>query len=360
MRSVLTAAAAVCAMALTAIPAQAVPARSADALPTVEGVPVLAQTWIGGPSGTPEAVLTVHGVRRVDGGTVLYYSMGIPEGTDVTSTAFFSSYGGGFYNTLSQRPGSSQLMCDAAAIDVAGGKAYTALRTGSASRCLSTPASAGFKATPQAPHAAKVAYTIVAPVPDSVTKVDVFIGSQLLQDVPVEDGLLEPVSADESPVVGTGWPKVDTASVTTAVEPDGAVFALTSRVQDIEKKVTEAKGKQGSSLEIDAKVLFASDSSTLTGSASSVIATVAASIKAAGTSGTVVVTGHTDSTNTDAYNLALSKRRAASVVAALKPQVPSGITLRAVGKGETEPIASNATEQGRALNRRVTVTLPGK
>ena len=70
------------------------------------------------------------------------------------------------------------------------------------------------------------------------------------------------------------------------------------------------------------------------------------------------MTGHTDSTASDAYNLDLSNRRAAAVVSALAPRIPPGITITAVGKGESEPIADNGTPEGRALNRRVTITLP--
>jgi outer membrane protein OmpA-like peptidoglycan-associated protein len=65
------------------------------------------------------------------------------------------------------------------------------------------------------------------------------------------------------------------------------------------------------------------------------------------------VRGHTDSVDTDASNLALSTGRAASVVAYL---VKAGIApdrLQSKGFGESSPIATNGTEEGRKLNRRV-------
>lgn len=72
----------------------------------------------------------------------------------------------------------------------------------------------------------------------------------------------------------------------------------------------------------------------------------------------LLVEGHTDATNTDAYNLDLSERRARSVVAALvKLGVEPG-RLQAKGFGRTRPVADNATAQGRALNRRVEVSAP--
>jgi OOP family OmpA-OmpF porin len=67
----------------------------------------------------------------------------------------------------------------------------------------------------------------------------------------------------------------------------------------------------------------------------------------------VVVEGHTDSTGSDAYNQGLSQRRADSVLNYLvRKGVPAG-RLTARGFGESNPVASNDTAEGRALNRRV-------
>jgi len=68
----------------------------------------------------------------------------------------------------------------------------------------------------------------------------------------------------------------------------------------------------------------------------------------------VTVEGHTDSTGSDAYNQKLSERRANAVVKYLVNTV--GVPadkLTAVGYGESRPVASNDTEEGRAKNRRV-------
>jgi len=69
----------------------------------------------------------------------------------------------------------------------------------------------------------------------------------------------------------------------------------------------------------------------------------------------VEIAGHTDSDGNDAYNLALSQRRAESVVAWLVERGIAASRLVPVGKGESEPVAGNATADGRALNRRVEV-----
>jgi OOP family OmpA-OmpF porin len=63
--------------------------------------------------------------------------------------------------------------------------------------------------------------------------------------------------------------------------------------------------------------------------------------------------GHTDSTGSAAYNQRLSERRAQAAVDYLVSKgVPAG-QLRAVGRGESAPVASNDTNDGRAQNRRV-------
>ncbi|WP_070887765.1 OmpA family protein [Pseudomonas sp. D1-3] len=66
------------------------------------------------------------------------------------------------------------------------------------------------------------------------------------------------------------------------------------------------------------------------------------------------VEGHTDSVGTDAYNQKLSERRANAVRDVLVNQYGVGADrVNSVGYGESRPVADNATEEGRAINRRV-------
>ena len=67
----------------------------------------------------------------------------------------------------------------------------------------------------------------------------------------------------------------------------------------------------------------------------------------------VEVAGHTDSANSDAYNRDLSQRRADTVLGYFVGQGVEADRLSAKGYGEAEPIADNATSEGRSKNRRV-------
>jgi len=67
----------------------------------------------------------------------------------------------------------------------------------------------------------------------------------------------------------------------------------------------------------------------------------------------IMVIGHTDSKGSNKYNQTLSESRANSVTHYTNQNGISNDRLSAIGKGETDPIATNSTEEGSALNRRV-------
>ncbi|HDP89862.1 MAG TPA: glycine zipper 2TM domain-containing protein [Thioalkalivibrio sp.] len=71
----------------------------------------------------------------------------------------------------------------------------------------------------------------------------------------------------------------------------------------------------------------------------------------------IEIAGHTDSVGSESYNQALSERRALSVARFLEGQNITPSRIDPIGFGELRPIATNATEEGRALNRRVELTL---
>ena len=67
----------------------------------------------------------------------------------------------------------------------------------------------------------------------------------------------------------------------------------------------------------------------------------------------IEIVGHTDDLGNDAYNLDLSRRRAKAVMQYLLDNKIPASRLRSKGEGEAKPIATNATDEGRAQNRRV-------
>jgi len=74
----------------------------------------------------------------------------------------------------------------------------------------------------------------------------------------------------------------------------------------------------------------------------------------------IEVVGHTDDVGDDAYNMDLSEKRAAAVSQYLIDSGVDGSKMVAIGAGESQPITTNTTEQGRAENRRVEVLVLGR
>lgn len=102
-------------------------------------------------------------------------------------------------------------------------------------------------------------------------------------------------------------------------------------------------------------VNFEFDSAKLNGSASSILNEGAAVIKDHPEI-RVEVQGHTDSVGSEAYNQKLSEKRAESVKSYLEGQGVESSRISASGKGESDPVATNDTAEGRAANRRVEIS----
>ena len=75
---------------------------------------------------------------------------------------------------------------------------------------------------------------------------------------------------------------------------------------------------------------------------------------------TVLIEGYTDSTGTVPHNQELSERRAGAVRTALQEMGVAGGRVTARGYGQSNPVASNDTQQNRQLNRRVEIVLSGE
>jgi outer membrane protein OmpA-like peptidoglycan-associated protein len=71
----------------------------------------------------------------------------------------------------------------------------------------------------------------------------------------------------------------------------------------------------------------------------------------------IIIEGHTDSTGKDDYNMALSEKRAKAVQDYLVQQKVDKSRMSAKWYGESKPIASNDTEEGKSQNRRVEISI---
>lgn len=107
-------------------------------------------------------------------------------------------------------------------------------------------------------------------------------------------------------------------------------------------------------LTLTERLLFPSNESALQPGQQEQLGTLASRLGAVGIS-TARVEGHTDSTGTSAYNLALSQARAQAVAAPLQAGGMRFAADQIVGRGETLPLSGNDTADGRQDNRRVVI-----
>ena len=112
------------------------------------------------------------------------------------------------------------------------------------------------------------------------------------------------------------------------------------------------------SIEVDLKseASFASGSSDVKPSFSTALSKLGGVVKQYDST-MVHVIGHTDSQGSDSFNKQLSERRALAVAGALTAAGVDSSRVRAEGRGEAQPEASNTTAEGRSENRRVEIYL---
>lgn len=140
------------------------------------------------------------------------------------------------------------------------------------------------------------------------------------------------------------WRDSNWTPATAAPGCDGALVAKATITQS---KVT-----------LQADTLFDFDKSSLKPEGRAALDQVATGIKGIKLEVAIAV-GNTDSVGTDAYNMALGQRRAQAVKAYLVTKGVPAEKIYTESKGKSNPVASNATAEGRAQNRRVDLEVIG-
>lgn len=118
-----------------------------------------------------------------------------------------------------------------------------------------------------------------------------------------------------------------------------------------------AETPRGWELSVNDRLLFASDDAEIDPGNAARITRLAAALSDVGIA-RLRVEGHADATGTAAYNRGLSEARAKAVADRLATGRITRSAIQTLGLGETIPIESNATREGRAENRRVVIIVP--
>ena len=170
----------------------------------------------------------------------------------------------------------------------------------------------------------------------------------------VAETQLADASADprKSAVVRAGVKPVDTRSVDEYMDQQEAML----REQLDGTGVTVTRMGEIIVLSMPGSATFASGSSEVESAFHPVLDSVAVVLDEFNQT-YVDIVGHTDSKGSKEYNQRLSEKRAKSVARYLESNAVIGARVKADGMGEDEPIATNETREGRAMNRRVEIKL---
>ena len=151
-------------------------------------------------------------------------------------------------------------------------------------------------------------------------------------------------------------------TTTTTAPPPSTTTTTTAPPLGSAGDGTESVVRKGDQLEVTlaTDVLFEFNSATLAPSATASLAALAPRIASSAAHGVVSIVGHTDSVGADAFNQSLSEARAQAVQAVLAAARPD-LQFQVSGRGASEPVAPNQiaghdNPEGRARNRRVTIT----
>ena len=159
--------------------------------------------------------------------------------------------------------------------------------------------------------------------------------------------------------------KVDLSTAQTGINkyPPAATeladpVAIERYTRALDDSTSTQAGSKDITVTLASDVTFASDSADLTPAADTQLQTVATQLGQHPDGGTLTIVGHTDDIQDDAYNQTLSDKRANAVKTKLEQLTKLDKWKTSVsGKGESQPKIKDTTDQARAANRRVEITL---
>ena len=238
-------------------------------------------------------------------------------------------------------------------------------------RLLDLPTNRGWVATASVENKVKDNYNKLSLKPGASTSCFVLFGAVDAKEVTVfvpQAGFVTVNVLDSSAAAASGidFKAIDKAFDSVAnpnyeAEPDQALAApvpIERYTKALDDSTSTHTGSKDITVTLASDVTFASDSADLTSAADAQLQTVAGQLAQYPDGGTLTIVGHTDDVQDDAYNQTLSEKRANAVKTRLEQLTKLDKWQTSVsGKGESEPRINDTSDEARAANRRVEITL---
>ena len=210
---------------------------------------------------------------------------------------------------------------------------------------------------PLKPGASTSCFVLFGPV--DAKEVTVFVPQAGFVTVNVLDSSAAAASGIDFKAIDKAFDSVDDPDY--EAKPDQALAApvpIERYTKALDDSTSTHTGSKDITVTLASDVTFASDSADLASGAEAQLKTVASQLKQHPDGGTLTVVGHTDDVQDDAYNQTLSEKRANAVKTRLAQLTSLDKWQTSVsGKGESEPKVNDTSDEARAVNRRVEITL---
>ena len=210
---------------------------------------------------------------------------------------------------------------------------------------------------PLKPGASTSCFVLFGPV--DAKEVTVFVPQAGFVTVNVLDSSAAAASGIDFKAIDKAFDSVDNPNY--EAKPDQALAApvpIERYTQALDDSTSTHAGSKDITVTLASDVTFASDSADLASGAEAQLQTVAGQLAQYPDGGTLTIVGHTDDVQDDAYNQTLSEKRANAVKTRLAQLTSLDKWQTSVsGKGESEPKVNDTSDEARAANRRVEITL---